>query len=69
MSEAQLNKVQALIQAGIDEGAMQQAGGGVGQPGGAQSWMVREPTVFADANPRHDHHARGNFGPVGDDAL
>jgi aldehyde dehydrogenase (NAD+) len=62
-SKAQFNKVQELIQAGIDEGARLVLGG-VGRPDGFnRGWYVR-PTIFADVN-NHMRIAREEiFGPV-----
>ena len=63
VSEAQFNKVQALIQAGIDEGARIVAGG-VGRPEGLnRGWFVK-PTVFADATPDMTIMREEIFGPV-----
>ena len=63
VSEAQFDKVQALIQAGIDEGARIVAGG-VGRPEGInRGWFVK-PTVFADATPNMTIMREEIFGPV-----
>ena len=63
VSQAQFDKVQALIQAGIDEGARIVAGG-VGRPEGInRGWFVK-PTVFADATPNMTIMREEIFGPV-----
>ena len=63
VSEAQFNKVQTLIQAGIDDGARLVAGG-VGRPEGLnRGWFVR-PTVFADTTPDMTIMTEEIFGPV-----
>ena len=63
VSEAQFDKVQDLIQAGIDEGARIVAGG-VGRPEGInRGWFVK-PTVFADATPDMTIMREEIFGPV-----
>ena len=63
VSEAQFEKVQKLIQTGIDEGARLVAGG-VGRPEGLnRGWFVR-PTVFADARPDMTIMREEIFGPV-----
>jgi aldehyde dehydrogenase (NAD+) len=63
VSEAQFEKVQRLIQAGIDEGARLVAGG-VGRPDGLnRGWFVK-PTVFADATPDMTIMKEEIFGPV-----
>ena len=63
VSEAQFNKVQGLIQSGIDEGARLVAGG-VGRPEGLnRGWFVK-PTVFADATQDMTIIREEIFGPV-----
>jgi aldehyde dehydrogenase (NAD+) len=63
VSEAQFDKVQKLIQSGIDEGA-RLAAGGVGLPEGMnRGWFVK-PTVFADATPEMTIIREEIFGPV-----
>ena len=63
VSEAQFDKVQSLIQSGIDEGATLVAGG-VGRPDGLnRGWFVK-PTVFADATPDMTIVREEIFGPV-----
>ena len=49
VSETQFNKVQALIQKGIDEGATLQTGG-VGRPDGLNRGYFVKPTIFSDVN-------------------
>ena len=49
ISEAQFNKIQTLIQKGIDEGAKLIAGG-TGKPKGLEKGYYVKPTVFADVN-------------------
>jgi len=63
VSEAQWNKIQGLIQAGIDEGA-ELVTGGPGRPEGFEKGYYVRPTVFA--NVRNDMRiAREEiFGPV-----
>jgi len=63
VSEAQWNKVQALIQKGIDEGATL-AAGGTGRPDGISKGYFARPTVFSGV--RNDMTiARDEiFGPV-----
>jgi len=63
VSQAQWDKVQGLIQAGIDEGATLVAGG-PGRPDGLERGYYARPTVFADV--RNDMRiAREEiFGPV-----
>ena len=63
VSEAQFDKVQKMIQAGIDEGA-RLVSGGVGRPEGLnRGWFVR-PTVFADCTPDMTIMREEIFGPV-----
>ena len=63
VSETQFDKVQQLIQVGIDEGARLVAGG-VGRPEGLnRGWFVK-PTVFADATPDMTIMREEIFGPV-----
>jgi aldehyde dehydrogenase (NAD+) len=63
VSEMQFNKVQDLIQKGIDEGARLVAGG-VGRPDGLNRGFFVRPTVFADCT--NDMHVMREeiFGPV-----
>ena len=63
VSPAQFDKVQELIQAGIDEGATLVTGG-TGRPEGVgRGWFVR-PTVFADVTPDMRVAQEEIFGPV-----
>lgn len=59
----QFQKVQALIQKGIDEGA-RVAAGGVGRPEGFNRGYFVRPTVFADVTPQMTIAREEIFGPV-----
>jgi aldehyde dehydrogenase (NAD+) len=59
----QFQKVQGLIQKGIDEGA-RVAAGGVGRPDGFKSGYYVKPTVFADVNNDMTIAREEIFGPV-----
>jgi aldehyde dehydrogenase (NAD+) len=59
----QFQKVQGLIQKGIDEGA-KVAAGGVGRPDGFKSGYYVKPTVFADVNNEMTIAREEIFGPV-----
>ena len=63
VSQAQFDKVQRLIQAGIDEGARLVAGG-TGRPEGLNRGWFAQPTVFADATPDMTIMREEIFGPV-----
>ena len=63
VSEVQFDKVQALIQAGIDEGARLVAGG-TGRPDGFNRGYFVRPTVFADVNNDMKIAREEIFGPV-----
>ncbi|MEM6680797.1 MAG: aldehyde dehydrogenase family protein [Pseudomonadota bacterium] len=63
VSEVQFNKIQGLIQAGIDEGATVVAGG-VGKPEGLDTGYYVKPTVFADVNNDMTIAREEIFGPV-----
>ncbi|MEQ8666672.1 MAG: aldehyde dehydrogenase family protein [Rhodospirillales bacterium] len=63
VSELQFNKVQDLIQAGIDEGARLVAGG-VGRPEGLNRGFYVRPTVFADCTNDMRIMREEVFGPV-----
>ncbi|WP_440681038.1 aldehyde dehydrogenase family protein [Candidatus Pelagibacter sp. HIMB1623] len=63
ISETQYNKIQTLIQKGIDEGAKLVAGG-VGKPDGLDKGYFVKPTVFADVNNDMDVARTEIFGPV-----
>ncbi|MEZ5383565.1 MAG: aldehyde dehydrogenase family protein [Microthrixaceae bacterium] len=63
VSAAQFERVQALIKAGIEEGA-RLVEGGPGRPDGlTEGWFVR-PTVFADVSPDMRIAREEIFGPV-----
>jgi aldehyde dehydrogenase (NAD+) len=59
----QFQKVQGLIQKGIDEGA-KVAAGGVGRPEGFNRGYYVKPTVFADVNNNMTIAREEIFGPV-----
>lgn len=63
ISEVQFDKIQALIQVGIDEGARLVAGG-VGKPAGFETGYYVKPTVFADVNNQMVIARDEIFGPV-----
>jgi len=63
ISETQFNKIQSLIQKGIDEGAKLVAGG-PGKPEGLSDGYYVKPTVFADVNNNMDIARTEIFGPV-----
>ena len=63
ISETQYNKIQTLIQKGIDEGAKLVAGG-VGKPDGLEKGYFVKPTVFADVNNNMEVARTEIFGPV-----
>jgi len=63
ISEVQFNKIQALIQKGIDEGAKLVAGG-VGRPEGLEKGYFVKPTAFADVNNQMEIARTEIFGPV-----
>ncbi len=63
VSELQFNKVQDLIQKGIDEGA-RLVTGGVGRPEGLNRGFFVKPTVFADCNNDMTIMREEIFGPV-----
>ena len=63
ISETQYNKIQTLIQKGIDEGAKLVAGG-TGKPDGLDKGYFVKPTVFADVNNNMDVARTEIFGPV-----
>jgi aldehyde dehydrogenase (NAD+) len=62
-SKAQFDKVQGLIQKGIDEGATLVAGG-VGRPEGMHAGYFVQPTVFANVNNDMTIAREEIFGPV-----
>ncbi len=63
VSEMQFDKVQDLIQKGIDEGANLVAGG-VGRPDGLNRGYFVRPTVFADCTNEMQVMREEIFGPV-----
>ena len=63
ISETQFNKIQGLIQKGIDEGAKLVAGG-VGKPNGLNDGYYVKPTVFADVKNEMEIARTEIFGPV-----
>ncbi len=63
VSEVQFNKIQALIQTGIDEGARLVAGG-LGRPQNLNRGYFVRPTVFADVSPSMTIAREEIFGPV-----
>ena len=63
VSQVQFEKVQKLIQIGIDEGARLVAGG-TGRPEGLNRGWFARPTVFADATPDMTIMREEIFGPV-----
>jgi len=63
VSRPHFDKVQAMIQAGIDEGARVVAGG-VGKPEGLEVGHFTKPTIFADVNNQMTIAREEVFGPV-----
>jgi aldehyde dehydrogenase (NAD+) len=63
VSEAQYNKVQGLIQKGIDEGAVLVCGG-LGKPEGLETGYYAKPTIFRDVNNSMTIAREEIFGPV-----
>jgi aldehyde dehydrogenase (NAD+) len=63
VSETQFNKIQRLIQAGIDEGA-RLVTGGVGRPEGLNRGYYVRPTIFADVKNDMTIAREEIFGPV-----
>lgn len=63
VSEVQWNKIQDLIQQGIDEGA-RLITGGTGRPEGLNKGYFVKPTVFADVNNQMTIAREEIFGPV-----
>jgi aldehyde dehydrogenase (NAD+) len=63
VSEVQFNKIQKLIQAGIDEGATLVTGG-VGRPEGLDKGYYVKPTVFANVTNEMTIAKEEIFGPV-----
>lgn len=63
VSQSQFDKIQALIQSGIDEGATLVAGG-LGRPPGLNRGFHVRPTVFGDVTPQMRIAREEIFGPV-----
>ena len=63
VSETQFNKIQGLIQAGIDEGAKLLVGG-TGKPEGLAAGYFVKPTVFSDVSNDMTIAREEIFGPV-----
>ncbi|MWB76772.1 aldehyde dehydrogenase family protein [Pseudooceanicola sp. 216_PA32_1] len=63
VNETQFNKIQDLIQKGIDEGARLVAGG-TGRPDGLNRGFFVKPTVFADVTNQMTIAREEIFGPV-----
>ncbi len=63
VNELQWNKIQDLIQVGIDEGAKLVAGG-TGRPDGLNKGFYVRPTIFADVNNQMTVAREEIFGPV-----
>ncbi|ATY33511.1 aldehyde dehydrogenase family protein [Sphingomonas psychrotolerans] len=63
VNESQWNRIQGLIQTGIDEGATLVAGG-TGRPAGRESGFYVKPTVFSNVTPNMTIAKEEIFGPV-----
>jgi aldehyde dehydrogenase (NAD+) len=63
VSEIQYDKIQQLIQSGVDEGATLLAGG-LGKPEGVEVGYFVKPTVFSDVTPTMTIFKEEIFGPV-----
>ena len=63
VSQGQFDKIQALIQSGIDEGATLVAGG-TGRPADINRGYYVRPTVFGDVTPQMRIAREEIFGPV-----
>ncbi|HIG36402.1 MAG TPA: aldehyde dehydrogenase family protein, partial [Oceanospirillaceae bacterium] len=63
ISEPHWHKVQALIEAGIDEGAVLLVGG-LGKPKGFETGYYVQPTLFVDVNNNMTIAQEEVFGPV-----
>ena len=63
VSEVQFDKIQALIQAGIDEGA-ELIAGGTGRPDGLNAGYFVKPTIFGGVNNDMTIAREEIFGPV-----
>jgi len=63
VNKLQFDRIQALIQSGIDEGATLVTGG-TGLPDGLEKGYYVKPTVFADVTPGMTIEREEIFGPV-----
>ena len=63
VSKTQFDKIQALIQKGIDEGAKLETGG-VGRPDGLNRGYFIKPTIFSDVSNDMSIAQEEIFGPV-----
>lgn len=63
VSKVQFDKIQTLIQKGIEEGANLLVGG-LGKPDGLEKGYFIKPTVFADVSPNMTIAKEEIFGPV-----
>ena len=63
VSQLQFDKIQVLIQAGIDENATL-VSGGLGKPEGLETGYFVKPTIFADVNNQMTVARTEIFGPV-----
>ncbi|MFV2053752.1 aldehyde dehydrogenase family protein [Aliiroseovarius sp. YM-037] len=63
VSEAQFDKIQGLIEKGIEEGATLLSGG-TGRPDGLNRGYYVRPTVFSDVTPDMTIYREEIFGPV-----
>lgn len=64
VSEAQFNKVQGLIEHGINEDKARLVAGGPGRPEGLDKGYFVKPTIFADCNNQMRIMREEIFGPV-----
>jgi len=63
VNERQFNRIQALISAGVEEGATLVTGG-LGRPSGLNRGFYVRPTVFGDVQPQMTIAREEIFGPV-----
>jgi aldehyde dehydrogenase (NAD+) len=63
VSQSQWDKIQSLIQSGIDEGATLVCGG-TGKPEGLETGYYVKTTIFADVTPEMEIAKQEIFGPV-----
>jgi len=63
ISQLQYNKIQALIEQGVEEGA-KVAAGGPGKPAGLETGYFVKPTIFSDVNNDMTIAREEIFGPV-----